>query len=356
MSPRAILREAWRNIASGTARTAMFALLLTAVSAGLATADLLSVRAVTAAAERYQAVGASVVTLAAVGRVDGVACEALAGVPGVRAAGAIRAREVGIVAAALPSSAIPVMEVTAGLPVLLHATTAPNAGVILSDQAADALDLAAGDELVTHDGSTPVAGVYAYPTDGRRSGYGYAALVPVPAGGRFDECWVDVWPASPQTRTLLQTALAPGDEEAGPAVISQLNTTLGIAFDGAERFSERLTRYAAPLALILGAGLGFVSVRSRRMQLAAALHAGVRKPDLAAISGFELLSWVVPTALFTAATISVFIATGVAGDAAATALLGARIGALAAAGPFLGAALALALTRERHLFRYFKDR
>lgn len=355
MTPEAIFREAWRDITSGTARTVAFALLLSAVTAGLVAADLLAVQSMTAAAEKFRSSGASVATIAAKGRIDAAACEALSTVAGVRAAGAIRKNDRGIVAAALPSSSIPVMEATQGFPALLRATDTPGAGVVLSDQVADALRLEAGDTLRTADGATLVTGTYRYPTDGRRPGLGYAALVPVPDQGAFDECWIDVWPASAQTRPLLQTTLLTGSDEGEQPVLSQLNTTLGTEFDGHTAFEERITRHAAALALLLGLGLGYLSVRTRRIHFASALHAGVRRTSLAAIIALEILSWTAPAAILTASTAAVLIATG-ATDADASALLAAQIAIPAVIGPYLGAAVGLALTRERHLFRYFKDR
>lgn len=358
MRASGILREAWRNIVTGTARTGLFAALLTVLSAGLVTADLLSVRSITTAAEDYQAAGASVVTIAAVGRIDGTACAALARVPGVRSAGAVRTSDSSITAAALPSSTIPVTEATQGFPDLLNADLAPGAGVVLSDQAADALGLTVGDALLTTSDETRVVGVYEYPTDGRRAGYGYTAVVPVPVPDDeiFDECWVDVWPASARTRTLLQTTLLAGSDEDRSPVVSQLNTTLGASFDGNARYADRVTRHAAPLALALGAGLGCLAVRSRRIQLASALHAGVRKSDLGAVLALEITSWVAPAAIITASVGAVFAATGGTSDASSVIVLASRIGLAAVAAPYLGAAAALLLTREQHLFRYFKDR
>lgn len=356
MRASGILREAWRNIVTGTARTGLFAALLTVLSAGLVTADLLSVRSITTAAEDYQAAGASVVTIAATGRIDGTACAALARVPGVRSAGAVRTSDAAITAAALPSSTIPVAEATQGFPDLLNADLAPGAGVVLSDQAADALGLTVGDALLTTSDETRVVGVYEYPTDGRRAGYGYTAVVPVPDDEVFDECWVDVWPASARTRTLLQTTLLAGSDEDRSPVVSQLNTTLGASFDGNARYADRVTRHAAPLALALGGGLGCLAVRSRRIQLASALHAGVRKSDLGAVLALEITSWVAPAAIVTASVGAVFAATGETGDASSVIVLASRIGLAAVAASYLGAAAALLLTREQHLFRYFKDR
>lgn len=352
----AILREVGRNIASGTARVVTFALLLGALSAGLTMADLTAVRALTDAAARYTASGASVATLTATGRIDGLACEALATIPGVRAAGALRSTEHGITPAALPSSAIPVMEVTPGFPRVVHASHTADTGVVISQQVRDALALEAGHPIVTTTGTAAVAGTYAYPDDGRRAGYGYAALVPVPADDAFDECWVDIWPTSQQTPVLLQTTLRSASIDAELPALSQLNTSLGREFDGARAFDERLTRFVPAIALVLGAGLGFVATRIRRVQHASALHAGMARPDLVAIAGLEVICWTAPAIVFSGAVVAVFAATGPAGDMVVATTLGARIAPFAVAGAFAGTLAALVTTRERHLFHYVKDR
>lgn len=351
-----ILREVGRNTASGTARIVTFALLLGALSVGLTVADLTAVRALTDAAARYTASGASVATLAASGRIDGAACEALATIPGVRASGALRATQEGITPAALPSSAVPVMQVTPGFPHVVHASRTADTGVVISHQVRDALALEAGQPIVTTTGTAAVAGTYAYPDDGRRAGYGYAALVPVPAEGAFDECWVDIWPTSRQIPVLLQTTLLSASIDAELPALSQLNTSLGREFDGARAFDERLTRFVPTIALVLGAGLGYVATRIRRVQHASALHAGMARQDLIAISGLEVIGWTAPAIVFSAAVVAVFAATGPGGDTLMAATLGARIAPLAVAGAFVGTLASLATTRERHLFRYVKDR
>ena len=115
MKLKAILREAWRNVTTGTAHVVAFTLLFTAATAGIAVLDLLAVRQITSAAYEYQNSGASVLTLVAEGRIDGVACAALSRLPGVRSAGALRAVNSDLIPAALPASGIPAFDVTPGV-------------------------------------------------------------------------------------------------------------------------------------------------------------------------------------------------------------------------------------------------
>lgn len=357
MRPAAIWREAWRDVLSGTSRTVTFASLLGVVVLGLGSADVMTVRALTADAARYQASGASIITFEAPGRIDPGACTALASVSGVRAAGAVRTGTDSLTPSALPSSTIPVIEVTSGLAEVLRAQVG-GTGVVLSEQAASALALAPGDELLTSETTTPVAGVYAYPQDGRRAGLGFAALVPTTDGAAFDECWVDIWPTSPQTPILLQTVLLPSDgtEASEGPVLAQLNSTLGTTFDGGARLDARITRFASWVVLGLGAGSGYLAVRLRRTQLASALHAGTARHDLGTVVALETLSWTLPVALLAAVAIVVAAALGADHDAGHTVVLGSRVAVAGVVGPLVGTALGCAQTRERHLFRYFKDR
>ena len=90
-----ITREAYRDTRSGTARAGTFGLVLALLLLALAAADLLAVRVITDAAERFRTSGASIVTLTAPDRIDGAACDALADIRGIRAAGAPRPRAPG---------------------------------------------------------------------------------------------------------------------------------------------------------------------------------------------------------------------------------------------------------------------
>ncbi|MBN9188425.1 MAG: hypothetical protein J0I62_07990 [Microbacterium sp.] len=356
MTLRPLLQEAWRNLLTGTSRAALLTVLLSVLSAGLAALEVISVQQISAAARTYVSSAASVVTLTAPGRISGVACDALDALPGVRAAGALRPRTSPLTAIELPSSPLPVTDITGGVLQLLRADHGSAEGVVLSREAADLLGVRSGGRLHTPQGGIPITGVYEYPSDGRDPGYGYAVLAPVTPAGAFDACWADIRPQSKTTALVMRTVLLPDGPSDDPPQLGQLNSTLGAAFDGAQRFHDRLTRFAALLALALAAGIGFVSVRIRRLELASALHAGVGKGALGAMLAVETVAWTVPAAVLTATTVTVLLAVGPPIDGTTGWILGARVGFAAVVGPFLGGLLALLRTSERQLFRYFRDR
>ncbi len=354
----AIRREAWRDVVTGTARVGVLALVFGVVVGGLVVADQSAVRSLVDEAERYRAAGGSVVTITAEGRVRGEACEALGSLPGVRAAGALRQEDDGLRLATLPQSPLTLYSVTPHLPEVLSAATDGN-GLVLSEDAAVSAGRTTGGALETTDGTTRLAGVYRYPSDGRRVGFGYAALDVVPpdtSAALFDECWVDAWPVDERIEPLLLTALDPSSDADADVQLSRLNATLGVSFDGSTAFRDRLTSGAWGAAAAASAVIGFVSVRLRRIAVASALHTRVPRSALGAVLALETAAWVVPVLVAAFGVTAVAAALGPPGDRATTLLLTARIVAPSAVAVFLGAGAALALTRERHLFRYVKDR
>ncbi|ALJ18689.1 hypothetical protein [Microbacterium sp. No. 7] len=357
MRPAGIWREACRNIVSGTTRLVLFATLLGLAVGSLVVVDLLQIRTFTDAAQAYQRSGASIAVLEAPQHIDGAACQALADIEGVRAAGAVRAEERRLTLSALPGAPVPVSSVTAGFAELLGADVDPGAGVYLSDQVAEAIQAAPGGEIATHDGPVRVVGVYAYPSDGRMPGYGYMALVPVNDGGPFDACWADVWPQSDGIPSLLYTALSPIAAGADVQVsLGQLNATLGTRFSGAADFEGRLTRFAPLAAGLVALALGFLALRLRRLEIASNLHAGIARADQRGILAVETAAWIAVAVLLAESAIVVTIAADPAADRAALLLIAQRAVFAAVVGATAGALTAWLLTRERHLFRYFKGR
>jgi len=354
MTPRWVVDEAWRDVTSGTTHAVRYGLALLALVVLLVGADLAAVRDLGDRARAFQAAGAATVTVTAPGAVDGAACDALAEVPGVRASGALRAVDVAVVAIALPGAPLAAYDVTPGLADVLHARGERGAGVLLPDEAARTLGRVAGDELATTSGPAHVRATYAWPDDGRRRGFAHAVLVPTPATTAFDECWVDAWPLTDDTWSLAQLAV---DRTTSPDVSAELgrvNTTLGTTFDGATLFDARLTRHAGLVALVVGAVLGAISVRARRLELASAQHAGVRRRDQHVQLFLESLAWTVPPVLVTAAL--VVPACHGRPDEATAYVLAARTGLAAALGALLAVQAATALVREDHLFTYFRNR
>ena len=242
LSWRALLSEAWRDCLSGTARVGILTILATALVGGIICADAFSLRSVSVEAASFRAHLGSVRVLQAQGSIDGATCEALSRIPGVRA-GAVRSVENGLSPLALPASSLPLYEVTPGTVSLLGTTTADPTGILLPEQVAEDLGTTQGTFLPLAHGQAEVAGTYPWDeNDGRRPGYAYAALAPVPATGTFDECWYESWPHSDDVDALARSALVGSDDQ--NAQVLAMNPTRGTTFDAAGRLRLRPTWWA----------------------------------------------------------------------------------------------------------------
>jgi len=293
------------------------------------------------------AAGASILTLSANKHIDGAACAALSTISGVTASGAIRAKTDPVVALALPSSTVPVWEVTQGFPEILGIKLSADTGVVISDQLAETLQLASGDILKMSESTTGI--------DGRRPGYGYGILAPVPNNDPFDECWAEVWPMSQDTRSLLYSTLIPGEVENAQIVYAQLNTTLGAVFDNT-RFSDRITKYCAIIGGIFGLALSYLAVRIRKVEHASALHAGLDKTSLPLLTMIEMFSWLLATVILSASLTIIFTATTHSNNTMSLYLLAAKIVGLTTLGVYCGTLIAISLAKENQLFRHLKNR
>lgn len=357
MRADALLREVARNLVSGTARAVPLALMLAVALGGLVAVDLFAVRQLVDDSRRFQAAGASVLTVRLLDGIDGRACERLRSLPAVQAAGAVSDSEEPIRAVNLPGSPIPAFAASPGFAELLLGSVPAGAGVVVSDDTARTLGVGPGDRVVAESGPTRVAGVYQYPDDGRRPGFGYGALVVTGEAAIFDECWVRAWPRIDVLPALLLTTVVPG--KAGlddPPAVAQLNTRLGETFDGAQRFAARVTAWT-PLAGALAAGLfAAVAGRLRRLESAAALHVGVPRSAIVLASTLEAAAWAGAAALIGAAATVMFASGFEPPDRAVMLLLAARVVLCGWLGALAAAALTAAATRERDLFRLFKDR
>lgn len=350
-----IVREALANILSGTSRTIVYFSLALVVCGGLVLADALSVRGLIDEAVRYQQVGASTVTVIAPGRIDGAACDELRRADGVLEAGAVRKRAKEYSLPAVPNSPVPGYEVTVSFPL---ASAGPSSGLLISGEVAEMLRLAPGDGFAIDADDARVAGVFDYPLDGRRAGFGWSILALVPENGIFDECWVRVWPENEELRTQLLQIVLPsrGDSNAGAPEITQLNQTLGRSFTGQERFDARITRFAVPLVFAAGFGAALLAVRTRRLEVASNLHAGAAKRSILIQLTVEMLVWALPVAVLI--WLSGFALAFGSPPEDATHLRwqeGFSAGAFLL-GALLGTAASAFSVNETHFFRYFKDR
>lgn len=354
----ALWREIVRDILSGTSKLVWFALVTAVLLSGLCTAELLSARAYLAAAEEFQAAGASTLTITAPGRVDAAACDALSSVPGIAASGAISVQQSKLTAAALPSAPMMHYVASPGFAAVLSAGDTSAGGVLASSEVVKTLGLRVGDTIELSDSASRVSGSYDYPSDGRRAGLGWA-VIEVSDKAIFDECWITAWPITADVRSSLLLVLS-GTQSAGtsdPPQIAQLNASLGQTFTGSTQFEQRITRLSAIVAAGICFMTGWFSVRIRRLQFASNLHAGLRRLDFVALVLVETLGWVLPAAIMATATVAVIAGNSfVVADTAALRALGALIIMSGAVAAVAGAVASQFAIREKHLFFYFKER
>lgn len=285
-----ILSEAWRNTVSGTSRAVVFAAALTALVGGLATAQTLHTGSVMADAQRWHDAGASVHIVTAQGSIDGEQCEALASIPGVRAAGAVRAGDP-MTLAALPSNELATLEASPGFGKVVQLrqnSVSPSGGVWMSSDLAE--DLAADGSpqsaaVRTSEGGTvtqevPIAGVYRHTEDGRAPLLARTIVTPVLARGSFDSCWVDVWPESKEIEQLITAPVRSNGDHTPEPQHQLLNSSLGTRFDLPGRLNAIPSWAVLAAAVALGFVVGVVFARRRQLEAASALHAGVDKASL----------------------------------------------------------------------------
>ncbi len=360
MRMHALVREIWRNAVSGTARTGTVFLIAAVLLLATLGAELSGVRGILERVAEFRDSGATTLVIAAPVAIDGQACDVIAELPGVVAAGARRKAAVPLLARALPGAPIANFEVTSGFLRVLEPSRGlgrgQTHGVFLAESAAGPLGLSPGKWMDTDSGMILVRDVFRYPADGRRGEMEYSGLSVSAATGRFDECWATAWPVQPELSSMLYTSVLPRIASAGePPRVEQLNSRLGAESPAPELFDQRITRWAWAVALIGAAGISWFLIRLRRVELAAALHARVTRRDLRMILLGETLLWTIPLALIGMATTS-----GWAGlssvEPAIALLLGGRIVCALVFGAFVGVLAAFASIRERHLYRYFAER
>ena len=384
MCLRAIWREACRNLLTGTSRTVALTLVLAACMIGAITVDWLQIRNLESNAAAWVSAGASTYVITAPGHIDGQTCSRLQAVDGVLAAGAFRSVDTRTVLAAFPSTGVPTYQTTPNAVTVfdiasngLHADGASSSarglgdgmGIVLSREAADLTGADVGDRLALADGrQTTVTAVYDYPDDGRASGYGYAALEPVPENGMFDSCMVAAWPIPDDFDALLRYTVGDAEPSAAAdvnesdssqsvdATISQLNATLGTVPPSASSFRHRSTGMAFVVVTVVALLAAGASAWSRRVELASALHAGYRHVTLIAQLTMETAAICGAGTMMALPLAAYAVTTSQPGDRLAMVAALARIAVSVDIGALVGIILVAAGVRERLLFRFFKER
>ncbi|PJM79796.1 hypothetical protein CUU80_01230 [Bifidobacterium scaligerum] len=373
-----MLGEAWRDLVTGTSHACALAIGLACLIMLLAGADWLTITGIQRQTDEYVASGGSTWILEYPNHIDGAACDRLVSLDGVEAAGAVRQSDSKLVFAVLPSTSVPLYEITPGAAdvFMLSATgtqwqygkaresgntTVSREGALLSREAAEPFQAQAGQSLALKDGHhLDVAGVFDWPDDGRKSGFSYAALTPVPADSSvpFSQCWVRAWPQTRNLESLLRLS-SDGTASATAAErpqIYKLNTTKGSELDSAALFASRLTAFVPWIALAAALALGFIATRTRKLEMASALHCGVPKTALLAQIMLETITWSIAGILLTSPLLAwVWLHDNTTEAEALTDTL-LRVPIAAVLGVLAGTFLAVLLTRENHLLKYFKNR
>jgi len=134
MRLKAVLRETWRNVATGTSRCALIWLLLSICAVACMCADLTQMTGLIGDARKWEESGASTYAITLQGGIDGAACEGLRSANGVLGAAALRQSSDRVRIASLPATEIPTYEASAHVAQVFAATgiRKGNSGVIMS--------------------------------------------------------------------------------------------------------------------------------------------------------------------------------------------------------------------------------
>lgn len=355
---REVRREAARNLASGTSRALLLTILVATTSGTLASLDTRAMTGELAAAAEFRERGGSITILQLAGSIDGRACDALAELDGVRAAGALSEQETPLNLAGIPQNPVTSFIASAGFATMLPESTGQqHPGLIMPTELAETLGLDLGDPVHTTSGPTVLGGTYAYPDDGRPRGMGYAAIAPAPAETLFDQCWIDAFPVTQATLDTLYTAVsaaAPHSDDSPE--LTQHNATLGVATDPSEAYGARSTAMFPVAAFVVSLLVGLAAVWVRRIEIASALHSGVRKTDEVGTLLLEASAWSLAGALTTIPIIAILTQSLAVNDHLPVVLTASLTPALSVSGAILGTLAAALLIREQRLFAYFKGR
>lgn len=346
-----ITREAIRNVTSGASMARVLGIAASLGLAGLAISDARAIQNIFEGAAEFRHSVASVMVVSSEGGISGEACDALSSIPGIETSGATRYSSLKIVATALPSDPIPEVNASPGLIELLG-MQAVRAGVFVGPDVVGALG--SDQAIPTLSGDIPIAGQYAYPSDGRRAGLGWAVMTPVDAGGDFDECWAEIWPYDPQLSQLLLTTI--NISPSSSPQLAQLNTSLGERYDLQDKLVTRPTAIAVAGSAVVFFVLGVLAIWSRRTQFASALHAGVRRSAMAWMAFLESSVWILASFFISGFACFAVALAGIDAGRAAALLAFFKIACVGVLSAYAGIFATVGAIREHKLFTYFKQK
>lgn len=357
MTFRIILHEVWRNLLTSSSKSILSFMFLVAIITTIGLADALTVSSLVSSARNFKEVGAATTILDAPGSINGESCDLLSTLDGIEASGAVRKPGNAVVASVLPAAPLPIYESTSGFPKVLGISRGPQGAVFAPTDLQQAMNLSEGDQLAISTGLIPLSSFYAYPADGRLPGLGWALVDSTPVNaGKFDQCWVTAWPSSKSVRSLTLLALDVNSPPSSSHEVFQLNGRKGQTLDAADAYSSRITRYGPVLAFASAAAIGTVMYSLRRLHFAARRHDGASMFALVSQTILEVLCWSVP-AVVVSALLPLIVAVEVSGtEGRVMAISVISLCFCAIAGAILSSVVVVMNTRERQLFRFFKDR
>jgi len=356
MRASAVVSEAWRNIVSGTSRPLLIAFLAAVVLGGIAAGDVRTIVGLSTQATEFRESGAAVEIMQAPAAISGQRCDALGALPGVLGAGATRKADEQATPLTAPRAGIATVEATPGLAGVLGIENGAVQGVWIEDSAREALGTSQGGTIPTSRGPVKLVASYSYPQDASDRTLAYTLIVPVPAEGAFDACWVLAWPPSPDLESLIRGTYFGDPTGQSSATYGQLNTRLGAVLDGPTLFQARSSSISPAIAAIFGLVLGAGAVWARRLEIASALHAQLPKPALVTQLGIELLVVMLSVVVIVLPVTYFLAARGNPDPMWPAWSAGLRIVAAGLLATLVGGLLTAAGTSEKRLFRYFKDR
>ena len=163
MRLRAVMREAGRNIASGTSRLALAVMISAICSIVCMGADLVQITGLVNASQRWRSSGSSIYEITLQGGIDGASCEGLNSANGVIGAAALRQSTERTYVASLPATGIPTYEASAHVARVFGAST-ESSGVIMATALAHTYGARAGTVLPLVGGERMrVAATFAWP-------------------------------------------------------------------------------------------------------------------------------------------------------------------------------------------------
>lgn len=353
MRLRELLRESWRDMVSGMGRSLLLFVGISSLTCCLIGFDLMQIIAIEHRVIEYRDTGSNIAMVVKEKGINGEACMGMTRSGSVESAGALRAAG-DVSLTALPHNPIPTFEVTPGIPPIIPARVS-RGGVWVPRQMATNLGLAVGSDIATDRGELHVAGIYAWPEDGRDARMGYAIIVPVADSGSFDECWARTSTSREEIASLLRYAVS-YDAGLAEVQVGQLNYAKGDWVDGYRLFSARSSRFVMPLSGLLALLLAYGCVRRRKLELSGNLHAGC---DKAAQMVQLIVEQFVPTVMAVFVSLvgmSVVLMVSHAPEAMQLIQVACHEALCIPVGAVLGTMFGGVTIHERDLFRYFKSR